>query len=384
MVSLEPKAFDLLAYLVRHRDLVVSKDDLLQEVWGSRIVSEAALTTRINAVRRALGDDGTAQRMVRTFTRKGIRFIGDITELPDPAAPAAIRLTDPVPLPDKPSIAVLPFQNLSGDPEQDYFADGVVEEIITALSRIRWLFVIARNTSFTFKGQAIDIKRIGQELSVRYVLEGSVRGGERVRIAAQLIEGETGTHLWADRFDGLMEDVFELQDKIAISVAGVIEPALQAAETCAAAPADSQSHRLRSLPARPCGLLSNNEGGGIHQALELLDQAIVIDPRYGPALSWAANCHMRIVVRRLDRRKPETSHRKASDFARQALQVVKDDPGILANAAQALARFWRGYRCHDRADRSCAGAQPGLCPWLGYKRRSQEPGRPARSCDRTS
>ena len=137
-----------------------------------------------------------------------------------------------MPLPDKPSIAVLPFQNMSGDPEQEYFADGMVEEIITAFSRIRWLFVIARNSSFTYKGQNVDMKQVGRELGVRYVLEGSVRkGGNRVRITAQLIETETGAHLWADRFDGSMEDVFDLQDQVATSVAGVIEPALQAAET---------------------------------------------------------------------------------------------------------------------------------------------------------
>jgi adenylate cyclase len=134
-------------------------------------------------------------------------------------------------LPDKPSIAVLPFQNLSGDPEQEYFADGMVEEIITALSRIRWLFVIARNSSFTYKGQSVDVKQVGRELGVRYVLEGSVRkAGHRVRITGQLIDAITGTHLWADRFDGSLEDVFELQDKVALSVAGVIEPALQDAE----------------------------------------------------------------------------------------------------------------------------------------------------------
>src|SRR4051794_27852444 len=134
-------------------------------------------------------------------------------------------------LPGKPSIAVLPFQNMSGDPEQEYFADGIVEEIIPALSRIRWLFVIARNSIFTYRGEAIDVKRVGRELGVRYVLEGSVRkGGNRVRITAQLIDALTGTHLWSDRFDGALEDVFELQDKIAVSVAGVIEPALQAAE----------------------------------------------------------------------------------------------------------------------------------------------------------
>src|SRR5467141_2338498 len=136
-----------------------------------------------------------------------------------------------LPLPDKPSIAVLPFTNMSGDPEQEYFADGMVEEIITALSRIRWLFVIARNSSFTYKGQAVDVKQVGRELGVRYVLEGSVRkGGNRVRITAQLIDATSGAHLWADRFDGSLEEVFELQDKVAISVAGVIEPTLRQSE----------------------------------------------------------------------------------------------------------------------------------------------------------
>jgi adenylate cyclase len=145
------------------------------------------------------------------------------------SAPAQSRPT--LALPDKPSIAVLPFQNMSGEPEQEYFADGMVEEIITALSQIRWLFVIARNSTFTYKGQAIDVKQVGRELGVRYVLEGSVRkGGNRVRITAQLIDATSGAHLWADRFDGSLEDIFDLQDKVALSIAGVIEPALQAAE----------------------------------------------------------------------------------------------------------------------------------------------------------
>src|ERR1700726_3789168 len=158
-------------------------------------------------------------RPVRVYR---VRDIGDAAN--SPSGPA---LT----LPGKPSIAVLPFVNMSGDPEQEYFADGMVEEIITALSRIRWLFVIARNSTFTYKGQAIDVKRVGRELGVRYVLEGSVRkAGQRVRVTCQLIDALTGTHLWADRFDGSLEDVFELQDKVAASVAGVIEPALEAAE----------------------------------------------------------------------------------------------------------------------------------------------------------
>src|SRR6266567_3494232 len=158
-----------------------------------------------------------------------IRIAAAAPALPT-AAPTAVP-ESPLPLPDKPSIAVLPFNNMSGDPEQEYFADGMVEEIITALSHIRWLFVIARNSSFTYKGQAVDVKQVGRELGVRYILEGSVRkAGQRVRITGQLIDALTGAHLWADRFDGSMEDVFELQDQVAISVAGVIEPALQAAE----------------------------------------------------------------------------------------------------------------------------------------------------------
>src|SRR5467141_1188684 len=161
-----------------------------------------------------------------------------LPNLPPPAGEGSARSArvgaaqpPALPLPDKPSIAVLPFANMSGDPEQEYFADGMVEEIITALSRIRWLFVIARNSSFTYKGQSVDVKKVGRELGVRYVLEGSVRkGGNRVRITTQLIDALSGTHLWADRFDGSLEDVFDLQDKVASSVAGVIEPALQAAK----------------------------------------------------------------------------------------------------------------------------------------------------------
>jgi len=202
LIDLEPKVFDLLAFLVQHRDRVLSKHDLLQAVWGGRIVSDSALTTRINAARRAVGDDGATQRLIRTFTRKGVRFVGEVMEIPDQVRPAVA---------DKPSIAILPFRNMSGDPKQDYFVDGMVEEIIAALSRIRWLFVIAGNSSFVRKGQAIDVKQVGRERGVRYVLEGSVRkSGNRVRISGQLIDAIAGSHLWADHFDGSLEDVFDL------------------------------------------------------------------------------------------------------------------------------------------------------------------------------
>src|SRR4051812_38620149 len=189
-------------------------------------------------------------------------------------------------LPYKPSIAVLPFQNMSGDPEQEYFADGMVEEIITALSRIHWLFVIARNSSFTYKGQAVDVKQVGRELGVRYVLEGSVRkAGMRVRITGQLIDALAGTHLWADRFDGSLEDVFELQDKIAVSVAGVIEPALQAAEMRRSAARPTTDLTVYDLYLRALAASYPLTKERVIAALGLLEQAIAIDRHYGPALS---------------------------------------------------------------------------------------------------
>jgi adenylate cyclase len=251
---------------------------------------------------------------------------------------ASATATPALPLPDKPSIAVLPFQNMSGDPEQDYFADGMVEEIITALSRIRWLFVIARNSSFTYKGQAIDIKRVGRELGVRYVLEGSVRkAGRRVRITGQLIDAATGAHLWADRFDGSLEDVFELQDKVASSVAGVIEPAVQVAETARSAgrPTDDLTAYDLYLRAYAMFLTSTRQ---VPEALGLVEQAIGRDPRYGPALAWAAHCCFRL---HFDGRSgdPAAVALTGVDYARRALEVAGDDPAILANAAQVLAYF---------------------------------------------
>jgi TolB-like protein len=328
LIAIEPRAFDLLAFLVRRRDRVVTKDDLLQGVWGGRIVSDSALTTRINAVRQALGDDGRSQRLIRTVTGKGVRFVGEVTEVPEPAAAPA----------DKPSIAALPFANLSGDPEQQYFVDGMVEEIITALSRIRWLLVIAGNSSDTHKDRAIDVKEVGRELGVRYVLEGSVRkAGSRVRITAQLIDAATGAHLWADRFDSPLEDVFDLQDKVASSVAGVIEPELQAAETARSAGRPTNDLAAYDLYLRAYAMVRSSSRQ-IPEALRLTEQAIARDPRYGLALSWAANCCYRLIF---DGRSedPAADRLKGADFARRALEVAGDDPGILVNSAVALAFF---------------------------------------------
>jgi TolB-like protein/class 3 adenylate cyclase/tetratricopeptide (TPR) repeat protein len=241
-------------------------------------------------------------------------------------------------LPDKPSIAVLPFANLSGDPEQEYFVDGMVEEIITALSRIRWLFVIARNSSFTYKGQAVDVKQVGRELGVRYVLEGSVRkAGNRMRITGQLIDALSGTHLWADRFDGPLDDIFDLQDKVATSVAGVIEPTLQAAETARSAGRPTADLTAYDLYLRAYAMVWSS-ARHMPDALRLTEQAIARDPRYGPALGWAAFCCYRLLL--YNQSEDRAADRlKGTDFARRALEVAGDDPSILANSAQALAYF---------------------------------------------
>ncbi len=252
-----------------------------------------------------------------------------VRPMPDPAA---------LPLPDKPSIAVLPFQNISGDPEQEYFVDGMVEEIITALSRIRWLFVIARNSSFSYKGQAVDIKQVGRELGVRYVLEGSVRkAGQRVRITAQLIDAITGTHLWADSFDGSLEDVFELQERVAVSVAGIIEPALQAAETARAAARPTTDLSAYDAYLRAYAVLFTS-AAQIPHALDLLEQAIARDRSYGPALACAAVCCMRLVGDGSSQ-DTESDRQKSIDYARRALEAAGDDPATVANATFALASF---------------------------------------------
>jgi adenylate cyclase len=252
---------------------------------------------------------------------------------------ASFRPTAAPAFPDKPSIAVLPFQNISGEPEQEYFVDGMVEEIITALSRIRWLFVIARNSSFIYKGQTVDVKQVGRELGVRYVLEGSVRkAGRRMRIAAQLIDAMTGAHLWADRFDGSLKDEFDLQDKVASSVAGVIEPTLQEAEIRRSSERPTSDLTaydlyLRALP--DCGSLEKRR---ILRALDLLGQAIERDPQYGPALALAALCHQRLELRGWTE-DPEAARRSSLDLARQALRVGPDDPNVLALVAFVLGYF---------------------------------------------
>jgi TolB-like protein len=336
LVVLEPGVFDLLVHLIRNRDHVVSKDELIASVWGGRIVSESTLTSRINGARKAIGDSGARQERIRTISRKGIRFVAEVSQVATvlPERPA-------LPLPEKPSIAVLAFDNLSGDPGQDYFADGMVEEIITALSRFHWLFVIARNSSFTYKGRAVDVKKISRELGVRYVMEGSVRkAGPKVRITGQLLDGISGAHLWSDRFDGTLEDIFELQDQVAMSVVGAIEPKLRQAEIERARrkpteSLDAYDHLLRAY-AEPV----TREGN--ERAIAHLDQALALDPHYAAAAGYAAWQYLRRRHRgwTVD---VEEEAREGCRLARLVADGNRSDPLAMAHAAYATAQLGRDY-----------------------------------------
>jgi TolB-like protein len=231
-VAVEPPVFDLLVDLVQNRGRVVSKDDPIASVWGGRIVSDPTLTSRINAARRAIGDSGDEQKLIRTISRRGLRFVGAVIRRSDAATgptPDEPRedLEPRLPLTGRPAIAVLPFENMSGDLEQEIFSDGISEEMITALCHYPSLFVIARNSSFAFKRRPADVRQVGRALGVRYVLEGSLRkAGHRIRVTAQLVEAETGKHIWAERYDRDLVDIFAVQDEITEAVTLAVAPAI--------------------------------------------------------------------------------------------------------------------------------------------------------------
>lgn len=364
-ISLTPQVFDLLVYLVRNRQRVVSKDDLIEGVWGGRIVSESTLTSHINAVRKAVGDSGEEQRFIRTIARKGFHFVGDVREpqtsvsnhsrnlAPSANSDELLKHAPATALPDKPSIAVLPFQNMSGDPEQDYFADGVVEEIITALSRIRSLLVIARNSSFTYKGRAVDIKQVGRELGVRYVLEGSVRKSEnRVRVAGKLIDASTGVGLWADRFEGALEDIFRLQDQVTTSVIGAVAPKLEHAEIECAKRKPTESLDAYDYYLRGVSNVYLRTKEATDEALTQFYKAIELDPSYSAAYGMAGWCYMwRKINGWMIDQKSETV--EATRLARRAIELGKDDAVALARGAQCLALGIHdldgAVAAHDRA-----------------------------------
>lgn len=344
LVPVEPQVFDLLQFLIRNRERVVSKDDLVDAVWQGRIVSDATLASRVNAARNALQDSGEEQRLVRTILRRGFRFVGTVREEggaeTTASAPGQQAKAD-LGIPARPSIAVLPFANMSGDAEQDYFADGMVEDIITGLSRIRWLFVIARNSSFTYKGRAVDVKQVGQELGVRYVLEGSVRKvGNRVRITGQLIDAEDGSHLWAERYDRELTDVFALQDEITVSVVAAIEPNLRRAEIERVKRTRPDSLDAYDLLLRALPDVYTFMPQGAAKGLPLLDQALAIEPNYALAHGFAAWAYQTLFIRG----GLKAEHRDKA--ARHAHAAIEHGPGDAM--AMALAGFTIGMVEHDR------------------------------------
>ena len=341
IVATAPKVFDLLVYLAEHRERVVSRDDLIAAVWGGRIVSESTLASHINAVRKAVGDDGQQQRLIRTVARKGFRFVAAVTERASAlaAAPAAAAEVAPPALPDKPSIAVLPFVNLSGDPEQAYLADGVVEDIIAALSQYRWLFVVARNSSFTYKGRAVDVKQIGRELGVRYVLEGSWRtAGKRVRITGQLIDATSGAHHWAGRFEGVLGDIFALQDQITASVVGAIAPQLERAEIERARHKPTESLDAYDYYLRGMAWLHRGTREAIDQALPLFAQAIAADPEFASAYAMAAWCHCWRKINGWLRDRPREMA-EGIRLAQRAVELGKDDAVALTRSGHTLGHL---------------------------------------------
>jgi TolB-like protein len=360
LIALEPKVFDLLVYLIQHREHVVSKDDLLASLWDGRIVSESALSTRINAARSAVGDSGKEQRLIKTLPRKGVRFIGDVREehapnrigMPVVAAEAPKPL---LPLPDGPSIAVLPFLNMSGDSEQDYFADGMAEEIITALSRCAGLFVIARNSSFTYRGRTVDVRQVGRELGIRYVIEGSVRrSGNRLRFTGQLVDATTGKHIWADRFDGELSDVFDLQDRFTESVVAAIGPQLQLAEI----------ERLRHKPAahldaydlllRAQQLEYEFTPDSLAAAIESVQRSLAIDPSYAPAMALGAYCYTELCQQGWTRNVTEGGIEGAR-LASRAVELGTDDGNVLWMSAYAVWNLAMDTtRAKELANRSLA------------------------------
>jgi TolB-like protein len=297
-IAVEPQVFDLLSYLVRNRERVVTKDDLIASVWGGGIVSDATLATRMNAARKAIGDSGEEQRLIRTLHRRGFRFVGTVRVQSGPnERMCAGELKkggahERPPLPDRPALAVLPFANMSEELEQEYFSDGISEDIIMALSKLRWFFVIGRNSSFAYKCKPVHTSQIAKELGVRYLVEGSVRkNGSRVRISAQLNDAVTGTQLWAERYERGLADVFAVQDEITEAVVAAIEPQVYAAESFRAQRKPPDCLDAWDLLMQALAYFWRVTQEDNIAAQGLLEKAIAIDPDYAQALAVLAISH---------------------------------------------------------------------------------------------
>jgi TolB-like protein/Tfp pilus assembly protein PilF len=351
LLAVAPKVFDLLAYVIGNRDRVVSKGELLAAIWEARIVSESALTTCINAARSVIADSGQAQRLIKTIPRKGIRFVGTVREGKRPVTVADGLAEPSLTLPNKPSIAVLPFQSISGDANQEYFADGIVEDIVTQLSKSRELLVIARNSTFTFKGPVVDLKQIARELGVRYVLEGSVRkAGKRIRVTAQLVEAATSGHIWADRYDRGLGDILAMQDEITMSVSAAILPAVERAERERVARKPPDNLDARECYHRALWHVSKVEAEENALALGFFDRAIELDPCFAAAhaaKSFALEAQAAIFRPQAER---QTWLPRATEHARRAIGIDHADALGHSSLAVTLVHAGRHEEAFAEAD----------------------------------
>ena len=372
-VAIEPKVFDLLAFVIEHRQRVVSRDDLIAHVWNGRIVSESALARCISEARGAIGDDGEAQRLIKTLPRKGLRSVGPVREerQPSEVAEAGTRPEKPaapLPLPDKPSIAVLAFTNMSGDPDQGYFSDGITEDIITGLSRFSELFVIARNSSFQYKGKSPDIRQVGRELGVRYVLEGSIRrAGDRVRISAQLVDAVTGAHRWGERYDRELKDVFAVQDEVSRAIVAILVAHVNKAEaerTLLKPPATWQAYDFfMRASVIYTAMRSSFKLADLYEARRLLERSISLDPSYARAYAPLSYTHLFAWMFPLDEdHLSPTAVERAHRLARKAVEL---DPNLpIAHAHLGMVLTFQGQHEQSVAEFEKAIAlNPNFTDW---------------------
>jgi TolB-like protein/tetratricopeptide (TPR) repeat protein len=336
------RAVALLALLVQRAGAPVPKEALIAAAWPAQAIEDSNLTVQIAAIRRTLDSLGGGAAWIETLPRRGYRYVGPAVAPDDPHPAASVPAATALTLPDKPSVAILPFSNLSGDPQQDYLADGIVDDIITGLSRIKWLFVIARNSSFAYKGRPVDVKQVGRELGVRYVLEGSVRkAGDHVRVTGQMIDASTGAHVWAERYDRSCEDIFALQDEIALSAVGAIAPSVRRAEIDRVRRKRPDSLDAYDLVLRAQLDVDSGMPERVTRALAMLEHAIALDPAYALAHGNAAMCHHCLFLRAGLR---EANRAASIRHARSALLHGQDDATALT-----LAGFSIGMDGHDRA-----------------------------------
>jgi TolB-like protein/cytochrome c-type biogenesis protein CcmH/NrfG len=386
-IAVEPQVLDLLICLLENRNRVVTKNDLIASVWNGRVVSEATLSSRIYAARKALGDTGHSQRMIRTIQRKGIRFVGDVRAQSAEATAALAAVAVPVeemrelparlvPPVDRPVIAVLPFDNLSGDSTQDYIADGISEDITTALSKLRWFVVIARNSSFTYKGRAVHLKQVAEELGAGYVVEGSVRKmGERLRITAQLNGAHTGSHIWAERFDRDLADILAAQDEITEAIVAAIEPQVYAAENLRARSKPPEHLDAWDLVMRALSHYWRVTRQDNLIAQDLLNRAIAIDPSCGQALGLLATSHIFGVHMGWE---DKTSSALAVRSAQAALHADGEDPwahhalGCIHLFARRLDDSLAEFELALRLNPNFSLTQCYYCIALAYAGRWQE------------